>query len=216
MQENPNEKLKSYIIDRTRYITNDCRTFLWARFQYYPDIQNSHLEIGGGNILIAMGLFGVLGYLSKIYVLLADKARYSDPKCGKPRVNETEAFKDFIKNCPYKLNLDQLRDEDLRKLWNRWRNKLAHLLVQKEGTAEAFVADKVNLALAGKYEEVKDSLRANVDIKIFTFNSAEDWWHCNVDLLASELDKIADWLASFSSSVSPERIQKALEEIESD
>lgn len=204
-QKTPLVELKEYI-SRVKDITNDCRTFLWARLEHYEEVKDKDLEIGGGNILIANGLFSCLSYLSKIYVQLANIAtrsgRYNE-------IDETDAFQKLIFACPEKLGLDGLGVEDIKEVWRKWRNKLAHVLVQREGTAVTYDV-RVDESLKGQYIEFRKKIELGQEGKSFTKHQEIDWWYCRVDILAVEIDEILSWITN-QCDVYPNQIKSTLE-----
>ena len=64
------EELASLIENRPFSIIADTNTFVWARAEH-PAVFSEIKEIGGGNFLIVLGLFAVIGYLAKINAILA-------------------------------------------------------------------------------------------------------------------------------------------------
>src|SRR3989338_5901049 len=94
-------QLKELILHRTNMITNDCRTFLAAKTQCTSTLRMAQKgEIGGGNLLCAIGLFSLLNLLSKVFILTKDFDKYlnRDANTGTRtgRVNEEVAFSEFI------------------------------------------------------------------------------------------------------------------------
>lgn len=200
MSPTPQEELRDYIL-RVKSITSDCRTFLWARLQHYDDLNNQGLGLGGGNLLMANGLFSSLGYLGKIYVQLMDTAEWH-----RNRIKEGDAFQKLINACPEKLGLDTLSGDDVKAFWGQWRNGLAHMVVQTEvGTAMTIMPPADGGWPSGQYEEYKLFITSGQRGKSFTKRADIDWWDCNVDVLTSEVDKIALWVFE-QCSIKPDRV----------
>jgi len=205
---NSSNKLKQYI-NRAKEITNDCRTLFWVRIQHFESIKQRDLELGGGNILIVNGLFSTISYLGKIYVHLTDNIKANNMG----DIDETDAFQKLITDCPEKLGLDKLDKEGLKNIWRSWRNKLAHMLIQKEGTAWTFAPIQGHESWAGQYESLKKQISSGSQGKSFSYDETINWWNCRVDILAAEVDKITQWLINQCDS-NYSRVETTLQWIE--
>lgn len=200
------DDLKEYIT-RAKGITNDCRTFLWARLEHPESIDDDpSLELGGGNLLMASGLFATLGYLATIYVLLTGKEERSSR--NDKEIIASDAFVDLMKDCPIKLGLNGLNEIELKKFWDRWRNQLTHRLVPGRGTALT-ISPRINPNLKGTYKRViEDFLR---DGELDSFHKTEDDWQLsNIDKLNAGIDRITKWVSDQSDSY-PNKIESVLE-----
>lgn len=209
MEEQERSELKSYITDRTSNITNDCRTFLWVRTEHGEIFDQPNLGVGGGNILMAVGLFATVEYLSKIGYIL-DKGVGSD--------NATDCFIWLIKNLPpsIKLFADTENEVNLNSFWNVWRNKLAHLVAPKHARAETVSPIKSH----PNYQATRNLF--DIDLAFLhpfykRGELPEGWWCSNVDKLTNDLDRIARWLASNIAENAPiANVQAALAWINSE
>lgn len=205
----PKEEIARYIGDRTKNLTNDSNTFLWVRTEHYNALENAP-EIGGGNLLIAIGLFAALNHLAKIYSLLkggkfvtkeeAENAKRSHREMDKQtrnlmrpkregEMNETEAFKKLVMESPA-ANLG-IRQGDLEKVYDAFRNKLTHMVAPRAGDIVlTFVPPAEGSGVS--YIELKKSIMLRDEL---AFRYKEDGLlECNVDLLSRDVEKIANWL----------------------
>lgn len=119
-------QLKALMLHRSQMIINDCRTFLAAKSQSletYDMVKSG--EIGGGNILCAIGLFALLNLLSKVYVLSKNFNKWMIDGS----VNETYAFAefvDYIQTNGLDLGLPTNKNDN-KEIWKRLRNALTHM-----------------------------------------------------------------------------------------
>jgi hypothetical protein len=72
--ENYKESLKAIIRERTRFITGDCDTFLHVKRQATPLI--GEWGSGGGNFLMAIGLFALINFLAKAHRYLVKPSQF--------------------------------------------------------------------------------------------------------------------------------------------
>ena len=86
-----NEELRSLVEERTAWVYNDLKAFLYRRMH---GLQHQADDIGGGNISSAVVLFSYLSLLSKVYYLTVHPEKF-DAETGE--VNEVEAFTAFAK-----------------------------------------------------------------------------------------------------------------------
>lgn len=133
MTQSYKAELKALLIHRSGMIVNDCRTFLAAKTQSQKtfDMAKSG-QIGGGNLLCAVGLFSILSLLSKVFVLVKNYDHWIDLTKNSSReggVNETYAFAEFVdylQKNNLNLGLPNKKDEN-QKIWSRIRDELSHM-----------------------------------------------------------------------------------------
>ena len=140
------------LIQKVHLICDDADTFKFHR-QYGYKVRVEE-KLGSGQFLTALGLFSAIGLLSKVYFLLTqdvDLKDYSDefkefknklktsgiePKeynqyLRKPRqyeINEADAFAELINDYPDDIGLSSFNKEELKGIWNIYRNNLVHTL----------------------------------------------------------------------------------------
>lgn len=220
---NEKEKLVDYI-NRSQAIIADTNTYIWLR-SVNPKILNDIPELGGGNLLMALGLFAVINYLGKIYTILkggipvtkdqADAAnQWLKDKNIKDsgfekiietkrfgQLNETEAFKTLLNDCPG-LNLG-LSPEELKGVWHNIRNKLTHVVSPGKDY-------QINARLGGgTYEKAKkEAFNFN---RVFYIDGSVRV-HCNVDVLGIKVEKIKEWIIEQlnSNTFEEDNINRAL------
>lgn len=189
-------EVHSYIIDRVKNITNDSRTFLLVRSTHTADISDSDLHIGGGNLLIAMGDFSVFEYLSRIYYGLTNNpSKWFDEKDSwKFKQSADDCFVNLILNnqSGVSFGIENLKPDDLKTLWNEWRNKLSHLLCQNERHSSISFLSVGDLNQRDSYIKFINSVVSNR----VAFSKNQSSWHCYIDILNRDLDKLASWIAN--------------------
>ncbi len=201
------ENLKSYIGDRTKNLVYDSNTFLKVRFEKPFEIGG---EIGGGNLLIALGLFAVLSYLAKVYKALrggrptteeeaknARKILNNNPQLKQyliPKIqgqfNETDAFYELIKDAHKEAQINfGLQPKKYREIYSAIRHKLTHIIAPQEGhLLLTYIPAKGQIV---PFSKIKSDIRNSGD-PAFTLEG--DTWQCNVDLLNRDVEKISEWL----------------------
>lgn len=188
-------EVASYIKDRVKNITNDSRTFLLVRTSHVADIGDEELHIGGGNLLIAMGNFAIFEYLSRIYFgLTNDENKWFDPKDNwKFKHSADECFVNLILNnkSGISFGLENLKPDELKDLWNEWRNKLSHLLCQNEKHSS------ISFLPVGGVNQRKSYLNFinSKTLNRIAFIKEGQSWKCFIDILNRDLDKVASWVA---------------------
>ena len=89
-----NRQIIKKVLDDTLLMTNDVKSFLFLRSEGLPYLKKYNL--GGGNLLSLLGLFSILGMLSKIFFIL---------KCGvdlsKKKIDHEELVAFLKKNKKY-------------------------------------------------------------------------------------------------------------------
>lgn len=190
------EFLKSDVIDRVANFTNDTRTFLWMRYCHYNEIQDQSLRIGGGNFLIALANFSALDYLAKIYFGLKNNPSNWHKKRTKDPFNASECFLFLIrsKHFPVRLGFEKLQDNEIKNLWDEWRNCLTHFLVQKENNSSISYITHPN---EGEDQYKKFIKQEPKTINPFSAKPPGNFgWDCYVDELSPIIDRIASFVAS--------------------
>ena len=196
--------LISYIETASNIIA-DANTFVYVRAEM-PDALAENENLGGGNLLMCLGLFTVIGYLAKIYAVLKNpdapitqeqnnQARelikpFSKTPASKAievkrtgSINETMAFKQLIIDCPG-LNFN-LNSDELFKIWDGLRNNLVHMSTVKQGITA--------LTRMGGKDFSTAKMDANNFNIVFTKKS-DGGVFVNVDILIEKVNKIKDWL----------------------
>jgi len=189
-------ELQSYIRDRTKNITKDCATFLFFKQKYNGTYHRREDILGGGNLLMAMGLFGALEYLSKIYYVLKTgyenipNNRNSKPyPIGRPNEIKWERpLSELIRDCPIELGIRNLNAQRLKKFWQNWRNKLAHLLAQDHRWGGVASFDDSTLSFHGAETHIKNHFTS------FTRNNGR--WECDADKFRMDIEDIAEWICT--------------------
>ena len=202
---NEKETIVQYI-GRAKSLVYDSNTFLKVRTErlFYLGEQ-----FGGGNLLIALGLFSALSYLAKIYVLLEghelpalkdietaknnfkalDKKITDYYRPVRPdEINETLAFTKLLsdQNCPQNLGIDK---NEYAKIYNDIRNHLSHRVAPNRGyTVMTFQTDE-NYEVP--YTDFKRHLNES-NKSVFEVDG--DSLNCYVDILVRDVEKISEWL----------------------
>jgi hypothetical protein len=161
--------------------------------------------MGGGNLLIAMGLFATLNYLGKIYWLLrgepvftkGDEAKKALGKLPaeiadlfSPKrdgfIDETLAFKELIEDASDVSKLG-LQKSDIVKAYTEVRHKLTHMIAPRVGNVML-----ANISKDKTFELVKSEIYADQKP---SFSYQDDGVRlCDVDRLNRDVSKIRDWL----------------------
>ena len=201
------EELASLIENRPFSIIADTNTFVWARAEHRA-VFSEIKEIGGGNFLIVLGLFAVIGYLAKINAILngrdvvtktqKDHAKellkpiFKEHPEIKDRVlvkrvgqiNETDAFKQLMEDAHISWGMPQ---NDLFKVWDDLRNKLTHMVIPENGY-------QLNTRMGGEnYKQAKEV--ADQSGMVF-MKMADGRIHLFVDNFINKTDGLRFWLAN--------------------
>jgi len=179
--------LTSYIIDRVKNITNDCRSFIKLRIDCEHEIEKH--DLGGGNLLEGMGLFSVVGYLAKIYYV----SRGGYLKSNGEVPDETKRVGEFISSVPEQFfpGIDDHglpKKEAAIKIWGKFRHALTHLIAPK-GMIIAY--DKESFVQNGMHQ-FKD-VEENYSNSKSSFISGDYFF---ADIALYRLNELAHWLAS--------------------
>lgn len=196
--------------DRT-WMINDARLFTWAKCEGRRKTIEK-LNLGGGNFLVTLGLFSTLNFLSKVYYLLHDNAKLwtkeevdlikkelksnartkkaKPPFVGSPRKTERDCFIKFASDLEYPLfnGSKELPISEQKvlydKIWNSFRNKLAHMAMP-DGTATALDFGDMS------YNDAVEILDINTDA---AFVKQEDRYVVFPDLFARDIKEWVRWL----------------------
>lgn len=199
-------ELISFIKNRTQNITNDCRTFLWFKSVHNKEYKSiNNLRIGGGNLLMAIGLFSSMEYLCKIYYVLKigyENIPNSDKQKGRNDIKWQKPLNVLITDYPADFGIKSLSSDKIKLFWKNWRHKLAHLLAQDPLWGQVNAFDNRN----ENYNEAMENLKNTIP-----FIQENGRWICNADRLAKEIDSISDWLIKETDKYDDNRIKNTFE-----
>jgi hypothetical protein len=198
-------ELLRIVDDRANMMIADTNTFIWLRHNH-PDELRKNKEIGGGNLLMALGLFSALNLMAKVHKILrkgkgciVQKAdvqefrsivkKYPELK-GKIQplavgqvINEEDAFVKLIKDSNAKFGLS---DEGLRAAWQSFRNYLSHTATIRPGHSS------VTFQIKSRNFEQFIEKENNRKRPVFGFN--QHGLRFYPDTLNIEVRYIRDWL----------------------
>lgn len=192
-------------INLTNMMVADAYTFLKIRVERKSYIGE---DLGGGNFLIALGLFSALGYLAKIYVLLTGKYALPDIEgitkakehlnavvdsnlkeyfmIKRPdQINERDAFSKLLSDpdCPHNLGASK---EAYSNIYHDVRDHLAHRLKPNFGyTMVAMQTDEGHEIEFGKIKQAIESSNNKV---------MDESGNLYVDFLGRDIKRISSWL----------------------
>lgn len=208
------QKISDSLSQQPSMVINDVKTFQWIRL-YHPEMLEKE-GLGGGNILSIMGLFSVLNYFSKVYkILKSGKLPRRQIPADINRLTkklyfvEDQAFLRLLKDCPTKL-VDSDKDDDLRSIWNIFRNQLAHTAQISDGSkALVLIQDQTNIP-----RDILEKFIKNSPEKSFT-KIGDKVFICFVDKLIADTLSIRDWInVSLRRISSEDKIKLACDWIE--
>lgn len=176
------DEVISYIADRTGNIVNDAYTFLWVRTTHLKEFEAK--GFGGGNLLVALGLFATMNYLGKVYYLLIGNPAHYNEK-DELKVDETQAFKELILAVPTISRLG-LKEDEIVPAYKEIRHKLTHRIAPDFGNTML-----ANISPNKDFETVRSIIETD---KINTFEYKDGVRLCDVDRLARDVNKISLWL----------------------
>lgn len=198
------EELAEIIQNRTHSLIADANAFIWLRAEQGTVLQDG--RIGGGNFLMALGLFSIINFLGKVYSLLEDpsiaitqeeveeakqlvksvdglKANKAFELKRVGQINETTSSLKLFAECPY---LDSgFSEDELRRVWDGVRNNLSHMIVPYNGITIVVRAG------GGKF----DAARSDLEIQPAFRKMADGRMHCDVDALSLRIEQVAEWLS---------------------
>ena len=126
------------IDDRIIGILNDLKTYIDLRKDNRQHRNNGD-NLGGGNMVMALGLFSALGLLSKAYVTVASSERGEFDKSFNERGYARDEQKIFVEYVEFLGDSVALFDSpsrsktSYRKVWERFRDFTTHTLVPDQG-----------------------------------------------------------------------------------
>jgi hypothetical protein len=155
---------KDFIIDKLKnasLIIRDAHSFLFLNFEQKNKIDEH--KLGLGSFSTAISLFALINFVSKVYLILnkgnekiinqsdideykrlekilkENKEEWKNIKkyFKKPRIgdiNETDAFVFLIENCSVDFGIEKTNKEEIREIWQNYRNKLTHLISLRGNT----------------------------------------------------------------------------------
>lgn len=228
------EDLKAEIRERILFITSDCDTFINAKRQT-PSLIDSWRS-GGGNFLMASGLFALLNFLSKVYRQLIEPEAFVDEACRdrvrqirrevkaafpgqkdlhgvvdrylRARIGDTDELRSFV------MFVDALKADGIdlgipepsMPSAERVWRTFRNPLAHMAWTAGGTIA-------AYGAIEGKTLLEARAVIKSGPpafFQKDMGAWVCNSDKLNVDVEAIDRWLAGRIDNTSADRVQGAL------
>lgn len=190
---------KDFIIDKLKnasLIIRDAHSFLFLNFEQKNKIDEH--KLGLGSFSTAISLFALINFVSKVYLILnkgnekiinqsdineykrlekilkENKEEWKNIKkyFKKPRIgdiNETDAFIFLIENCPIDFGIDKMNKEQIREVWQNYRNKLTHLISLKGNTINGQML--INLVVNPSEEGIYKSNLEFIRERIETYNA---------------------------------------------
>lgn len=207
--------LKGEIHWRVEFVVNDCRTYIFVR-QDKDEWYSTHKPpMGGGNFLMAHGLFSALNFMGKIYAHLKHREGYfytqqnvDDVKSTVRKLKSAEVLK-AIQEVDPTLNLKQLLASSAP---TRWKPGRTGECIDETSVFKIFYSafrPEIDLGFPeDKSNEVWNSFRNRLSHmaaprKVIesggdpptAFRTENDEWRVNVDRLTEDLILIEEWLA---------------------
>ena len=212
--------LKGEIAWRTAFVVNDCWTYRAVRQEkrdWYLAQRDTPPALGGGNFLMAHGLFAALNFRGKVFARLKFGEKYfyteqnrKDVKDAVKRLKSDQIRKAIESEAP-ELNLKQLLHNDAPTRWKEGRVgectdetsvfRIFYRAFQPEidlGFPESessvlwggFRNRLSHMAAPGKVIESEGDPQT-----LKAFRKVSDEWRVNVDRLTIDLISIEKWLA---------------------
>jgi hypothetical protein len=178
---------KDNIIDRTRDRVNsivfDSNVFTYTKATNPEAFKNESYKLGGGNFLVALGIFSSLGFIAKVYVTLIDKT----VKNRDGTINETDAIWSLINDMPDNISLGLPKNKQfVAEQWQQIRHALVHMSYPKLTIVSWGGGKDLN------YEQIIQKIQTSKKKPFFKLG-------VRIELLANYLYKIIDWMeAEFS------------------
>jgi hypothetical protein len=164
--------------DRVNSIVFDSNTFIYTKAISPEAFRKDGYKLGGGNFLVALGIFSSLGFIAKVYAILANK--FVKNKDGS--INETEAIWSLISDMPYNISLGLPKDKQfVTDNWRQIRHALVHMSYPKL-TIFSWGGEK-----GLSFEEIIRKIQNTTKKPFFKLG-------VRIELLASYLYKIIDWM----------------------
>jgi len=214
--QNPAEQLKEIIGQRASFIGGDCNTFIMAKSQKENFIHD--WGTGGGNFLMAVGLFAVINFLSKVFSHLVEPtafiseagrqtvidakrtlrqshpelreviARWPTPRVGD--VNEIRAFINLVTGLPSEIDLGISTQDNIsaEEIWRTFRNFLTHMAWPGSPVSTITFINQPEI------HNIEQILQAIDNSGLKAFYREDNIIKCNSDKLTIDAHKIAEWL----------------------
>lgn len=210
---------------RCQWLVNDCMTVLRARWEH-PDWFEAHSSskerpngLGGGNYLMALGLFTALNLLAKVHLFLVNpaafckKAKYLKTEETKQYVfnnlddalkssvknnwrerrvgecDETTAFTELIKAFQKEKHYIGVPENQEANIWRAFRNQLAHMAETENYVGITKRPEGYELDSPAELER-----HIRREYVSFYLRPRELKYVCNVDRFIYDILDIADWL----------------------
>lgn len=194
------DKHADIVEDRILGIENDLRTFVDLRTHNRQHRNNDHNDdIGGGNIVMALSLFAVLGLLSKVYVCITSNeaskydSYFNEHGHAKDEQKLFVEYAKFLGNGYDLFETDDPSNRTLKGVWECFRDFTTHLLVPDQGNI--IITYSWETAPGKPVNDVLADIRANHGIR--AFERKDTGWLVNVDKLLSVLPEIKTVTATF-------------------
>ena len=185
---------KDFIIDKlnnTSLIIRDAHSFLFLNFEQKNKI--NEYKLGLGSFSTAISLFSLINFIWKVYFILNKgnkkivnqsdineykrlekilkenneeweniKKYFKKPRIGD--INETDAFIFLIENCPIDFGIDKMNKEQIREVWQNYRNKLTHLISLKgnESSGQMLINLNVHTSEEGMYKSNLEFIKGRI------------------------------------------------------
>lgn len=206
------------IDDRIIGIFNDLKTYIDLRKDNRQHRNNDYGDnLGGGNMVMALGLFSALGLLSKAYMAVASSERGEFDKSFNDRGyarDEQKIFVEFVEFLGDNVALfdPQSRSRtSYRKVWERFRDFTTHTLVPDQGNIVVTYSWKEKQAKS--VDEILEQIKQ--DGNAFPFENNDNSWTVNVDKLLSLLPEITNITTRFLSAHDPDCDKSCVGNLES-
>lgn len=191
------------IEDRIIGITNDLKVYIDLRKDNRQHGKNKYGDnLGGGNMVMAMGLFSSLGLLSKVYVAVASTERNEFDQYFNERRHARDEQKIFVEFVEFlEANGIELFPPDrktkraYRGVWERFRDFTAHLLVPDQGNSVMTCVWEE--PQSKPVDEVLKDIKLNGALLAFQYENGS--WFVNVDKLLALLPDITAQTTRFLS-----------------
>lgn len=221
MSRGSTEKLVIVIETRSNMLLNDSRTFIAAKTMSPKTVKLAKSsEIGGGNLLVALGMMSLLEFLARIYWMIemstSDLNKYTE-KQGLKSINAVDAVSKLISDLEKNaIDLGITTDiATIREVWNNYRNELAHYLWIHNGGSASKPPEYIPSKSLSDIE--KDWLEKTVFKKPFEKvfypqenNKLDSRYILSADRLRFEVPKIIKWLVDKIKAVPEEKSDEVL------
>lgn len=176
------------IQERVGGLCADHRAFIYVR------ANNLHVDhnLGGGNITSALAAFSALSLLTKICYFIDKPQRFTPHNSLYFTVNETDAFKHFIKILSINgIELGVAKDdtEGQRLIWDGFRDYLAHLGTVEHG--KQVVTFEFKKPSRGEpVPTVAARIKKMSERQVFEHDGGGRNWRVYIDVLFAKLELV--------------------------